>query len=322
MKAESIKKIFRRLSNLNGIVYALLLLIIIVSIGSDKFLTTSNLMNILRQAAILGIMACAGVCVIIGANLDLSVGSILSLCALVSCTLTGTGTVAAMVVPLAIGAVCGIFNGFLVGILRFNPFIATLGTMSVIQSIAFFYCDGQFLTAPTNEVFKQIGQGSLGMVPIPVLILVVIFVCFYYLLNKTTFGRAVYIVGGNPECAKYSGISYGKTTILSYMLAGIGAAITAIILVAKQMAAQPEMGSGYEFSIITAIVVGGVSLSGGKGKIWGALLGVLFIGILKNAFILLSISLYYQYSVMGIILVLAVGMDAFSERRVYIDEKN
>jgi ribose transport system permease protein len=323
---ETFKKkvtgIGRKVGSINGIVIALILLIILVSIGSAKFTTWSNITNILRQAVPLGIMACMGVFVIIGGNIDLSVGSILSFTGLISCNLVGSGMTLAILVPIIMGAACGAFNGFLVGVLRFNPFISTLGTMSIFQAAAYFYSNNKFLTAKPNEVFRVMGQGYFLGIPIPVYILAAIFLIFFYILKKTTFGRAAYIVGGNPECAKYSGISYSKTTVVTYALSGMAAAVTAIILVARQMAAQPEMGQGYEFDVITAIVVGGVGLSGGKGTIWGALLGVLFIVILKNAFILLDIPLYYQYSVLGLILMLAVGLDVLSERRTSFGRKN
>lgn len=308
----------KKLLRLNGIIVALILLIVIVSLGSSKFYTLTNIMNVLRQASVLGVMACLGIFVIISGHIDLSAGSILSLCALISCNLTKANTSLAILVPLLVGAACGIFNGLLTGVLKFNPFIATLGTLSIFQAIAFFYCDGRFLNAASNESFRKIGQGFLAIIPIPVLILLGVFLIILFVLNKTTFGRSVYIVGGNPICAKFSGLSYKKATMLSYMLAGFGAAIGSILLVSRSMAAQPQMGLGYEFDVITALVVGGVSLSGGKGVVWYALLGVLFIGILKNSFILLGIPLYYQYSVMGIILILAVGLDVSSERRLQI----
>lgn len=326
MKMQAVKKkflVFReKMQRINGIVFALLLLIIVVSIGSPKFATWSNITNVLRQAVPLGIMACTGVFVIIGGNIDLSVGSIISLSALLSCNLVGTSTVLAIVVPIVLGAICGAFNGFLTGVLRFNPFISTLGTLSIFQALAYFYSNNKFLSAKPNEAFRQMGQGYFIGIPIPVFILAGVFLLFLYVLKKTTYGRAVFVVGGNAECARYSGISYAKTTTVSYALSGAGAALTAVILVARQMAAQPQMGVGYEFDVITAIVVGGVALSGGKGTIWGALLGVLFIVILKNGFILLGIPLFYQYSVLGAILMLAVGLDVLSERRVGFGRKN
>lgn len=303
------------LGSINGIIIALVLLIVIVSIGSDKFLTTSNIMNILRQASTLGIMACGATFVMVGGNIDLSIGSILSLCALMSCKLTAVNSLAAILVPLAVGFICGAFNGLLVGKFRFNPFIATLGTLAVYQALAFFYSDGKFLNAAENNFYKQIGQGFFYKVPIPVIILIGVSLFFLYLLGKTVFGRQVFAVGGNPECARFSGISYTKTTILTYAISGLCASISAIIFVSRQMAAQPQMGAGYEFDAIAAIVLGGVALSGGKGTIWGAILGVLFIGILKNAFILLGIPLYYQYIVMGVILIFAVGIDVLYEGR-------
>jgi ribose transport system permease protein len=326
LKTQAVKKGFsafrEKALNINGIVFALALLIITVSIGSPKFTTWSNITNVLRQAVPLGIMACTGVFVIIGGNIDLSVGSIISLSALVSCNLVGTSTVLAIAVPIVIGVICGVFNGILVGVLRFNPFISTLGTLSIFQALAFFYSGNKFLSAKPNEIIRQMGQGYFIGIPIPVFILAGVFLIFLYVLKKTTYGRAVFVVGGNPECARYSGISYAKTTIVSYALSGAAASLTAVILVARQMAAQPQMGVGYEFDVITAMVVGGVALSGGKGSTWGALLGVLFIVILKNGFILLGIPLYYQYSVLGAILMLAVGLDVLSERRINFGRKD
>jgi ribose transport system permease protein len=308
-----VNKVFsirRKIADINGIVIALLLLILVVSIGSDKFLTTSNIMNVLRQTSTLGIMAFGAAFVMIGGNIDLSIGSILSLCALMACKLTAQGSAAAILIPLVVGFICGAFNGLLVGQFKFNPFIATLGTMAVFQALAFYYSDGAFLNATDNFFFSQIGKGFFYKVPIPVIILLFFFLIFSYILGKTVFGRQVFAVGGNPECARFSGINNTKITILAYGLSGLCAAISAIIFVSRQMAAQPQMGTGYEFDVIVAIVVGGIALSGGKGTIWGAILGVLFIGILKNAFILLGIPLNYQYVVMGVILIFAVGIDS------------
>ena len=271
--AEKNKKTDNKLRRINGIVFALAALIIIVSIGSGKFLSWSNITNVLRQIVPLGIMACAGTYVVITGNIDLSVGSTLSFCALLSCNLVSVSTALAIVAPLALGAACGLFNGFLVGRLRFNPFIATLGTMSVIQALAFFYCDGKFLSAGTNDAYKQIGQGFLLGLPVPVYLLLAVFAVLTIVLSKTTFGRAVYIVGGNPICAKYSGISYGRTISLAYMLSGIAAAVSAIVLVARQMAAQPEMGAGYEFDVVTAVVLGGRRALGRQRRYLGRAAG-------------------------------------------------
>jgi ribose transport system permease protein len=306
-KVFSIRK---KIQGINGIIIALFLLILVVSIGSHKFLSTSNIMNVLRQTSTLGIMAFGASFVMIGGNIDLSIGSILSLCALMSCKLTAYGSVVAILIPLAVGFICGAFNGLLVGKFKFNPFITTLGTMSIFQALAFYYSDGAFLNATANSFYSQIGKGFFYMIPIPVIILLFFFLVFSYLLGKTIFGRQVFAVGGNPECAKFSGISNSKIIVLTYALSGLCAAISAIIFVSRQMAAQPQMGAGYEFDVIAAIVVGGVALSGGKGTIWGAILGVLFIGILKNAFVLLGIPLNYQYVVMGAILIFAVGIDS------------
>jgi len=297
---------------INGIIIVLVLLIIGVSIASRKFMSITNIMNILRQISTLGIMSCGMTLVLVGGNIDLSIGSILSLCGLMSCKLTAQGSVVAIVVPLAVGFTCGAFNGFLVGKLRYNPFITTLGTMSVFQSLAFFYSHGLFLNATQNNFYRQLGQGFFYKIPMPVIFLLIVVLGFLYLSGRTVFGRHIYAVGGNPECARFSGISYTKTIILTYALC---ASIAAIIFVSRQMAAQPLMGTGYEFDVITAAVVGGVSLSGGKGTIWGAILGVLFIGVLKNAFILLGVPLYYQYSIMGIILIFAVAIDKFWEEK-------
>lgn len=306
-KVLSIRK---KIAGINGIIIALFFLILVVSIGSNKFLTTTNIMNVLRQTSTLGIMAFGASFVMIGGNIDLSIGSILSLCALMACKLTAQGSLVAILVPLAVGFICGAFNGLLVGKFKFNPFITTLGTMAIFQALAFYYSDGAFLNATNNFFFSQIGKGFFYKIPIPVIILLFFFLVFSYILGKTVFGRQVFAVGGNPECARFSGINNTKITILAFGLSGLCAAISAIIFVSRQMAAQPQMGAGYEFDVIVAIVVGGVALSGGKGTIWGAILGVLFIGILKNAFILLGIPLNYQYVVMGAILIFAVGIDS------------
>lgn len=306
---------FKEIKKINGIIIAIAVLLIIISVFSDKFLQFSNIMNVLRQTSTIGIMACGTAFVMIGGSIDLSIGSILSLCALISCKMTSYNTIFAILMPLIVGISCGAFNGFLVGKLKFNPFITTLGTLSVYQALAFFYSDGRFLNAAQNNSYKQIGQGYLFKIPIPIIICVFVVLIFLYLFKKTIFGRKVLAVGGNSVSAEFSGISYSKITILTYMLSGLCAAISSIIFVSRIMSAQPEMGSGYEFDVITAVIIGGVSLSGGKGTIWGAVLGVLFIGILKNSFILFGIPLFVQFVAMGIILILAVAIDSLKEIR-------
>lgn len=304
------------MSGIGSVVIALVLLLIVMGIGSDKFFTQSNITAILRQASAMGIMACAITPIIICGNVDLSVSSILSFCALMSVKLADQGSLAkALIFPLLVAVACGIVNGVMVGFFRFHPFIATLASQSVFQAIALFYSDGAFLETSDIGFYSKIGKGAVGPIPMPVVLLIVVFIIISVLMKKTVFGRRVYMVGGNVECAKYSGISYFKTVLVTYIISAVATCISAYILATRQLAAQPEMGVGYEFDSIAAVVVGGTALSGGKGSVLGSLLGVLFITIVKNAFVLLEISLYYQQIVLGVLLLAAVVIQAVNEGR-------
>ena len=306
--------ILKKIKNVNVIIIVLFLLILITSIISHKFLSVINIMNILRQISTIGIMAFGVSFVMIGGNIDLSIGSILTLCGLISCKLTAYGAVVAILIPLIVGFICGTLNGIFVGKIKFNSFITTLGTMSIFQAIAYIYSDNNFLNATNNFFYSQVGKGFFYKIPIPVFILIFFFLIFLYLSKETVFGRQLYVVGANPECAKFSGINNEKIIILAYASSGFCAAVSSIIFVSRQMAAQPEMGAGYEFGVLVAVVVGGISLSGGKGNLYQAMLGVIFIGVLKNSFILLGILLYYQYVVMGVVLIFTLGISNIKEK--------
>ena len=303
-------------SGLGSITAALVIFIIFMCIATPKFYSQNNIITVLRQAAAIGIMSCAITPVVLCGKVDLSVGSILSLCALMSVKMVEPlGLAAALILPLLTAIGCGLINGAMVGIFDFHPFVATLATQSLFQAAAFFYSNGAFLETKDVAWFSRIGKGSVGIIPIPIIIFVVVFIIMYILLNKTVFGRRVYMVGANPVCSKYTGISSPVTIIITYVISAVATYISALILATRQLAAQPEMGVGYEFDCLAAIVVGGTALSGGKGNVVGTLFGVLFVTIVKNAFVLLEISLYYQKIFLGLMLLAAVIVQSLNERR-------
>ena len=292
----------------------LLALIAIVSVLSPSFLSTKNIFNILRQTSVNGIIAAGMTFVILTGGIDLSVGSILAISGAIcaSILVNGQNIVIAVLAALLVGAMVGFLNGFIITKGKLQPFIATLATMTILRGLTLVYTDGKPITLGSGELalnFGQIGGGKILGIPTPALIMILVFLVCAYVLKNTKMGRYTYALGSNEEATKLSGLNTDKIKIAVYTLSGILASIAGIIITSRLFSAQPTAGDGYELDAIAAVVLGGTSLTGGKGKITGTIIGALIIGVLSNALNILDVSSYYQMMVKGAVILIAVLLD-------------
>jgi ribose/xylose/arabinose/galactoside ABC-type transport system permease subunit len=299
-----------------AILFAFLLLIVIMAILSPAFLKLTNIMNILRQTSINGIVAVGMTFVIILAGIDLSAGSVLALAAVVATSFAHPDTYP-VIVPvffgLLTGALCGFVNGFIIARRKIAPFIVTLGMMTIARGAALVYTDGRPVIELSDQ-YNTIGGSYLLGIPVPVIIFVVIVASGWFLLSRTVFGRHVYATGGNKTAAELSGIITGRVIVWVYTLAGLLAGLAGIVLSSRVMSGSPSTGQGYELDAIAAVVIGGTRLTGGVGTIFGTIIGALIIGVMNNGLDLLNVSSYWQQIVKGIIIVVAVVLERRSSR--------
>jgi ribose/xylose/arabinose/galactoside ABC-type transport system permease subunit len=287
------------------LVYALLGLGL--SLLSDRFLTGSNQINILRQATISGIVAIGMTLVILTAGIDLSVGSILALSAVITADLLKQGmpVFLAVLLALGIGALMGMVNGLMIARGKIPPFIATLGMLTVGRGLTLMYTQGKPFTG-LPDAFRFIGTASIGPVPMPIVIAAALFILITVILTRTRFGEYIYLIGDNPVAARLAGINTNRMIVFVYMISGICSALAGLILIARLDSAQPVIGVGYEFSAIAAVVVGGTSFSGGEGTLFGTLLGTLLIETLSNGLNLLNVSQLWEQVIKGVVIALAL----------------
>ncbi len=310
---KSIAIYYRKLAS----ILSLLVIVTILTILSPHFLTAENMLSIGLQMAVIAIMSIGQVWIIISGGIDLSVGSVLALSG-VSATLliaNGINLVLASGIGVAVGTLCGFINGFLTAVGKLPPFISTLGMMGIARGMALIITKGVPIFG-LPEQFAVLGNGRIaGILPIPVLITVVLGIIGHIVLTHTPFGRYTYAIGSNFEAARLSGIRTTRTLIYIYLLAGFLYGISGVVLASRLSTGQPTSGLGYELDVIAACVIGGASLSGGNGTIWGAMLGALVIGVLRNGCNLLDISAFWQQVAIGIIIVIAVFIDQYQKRR-------
>jgi ribose transport system permease protein len=290
-----------------GLALVYLALAVGLSLLSDRFLSVSNQVNILRQATINGIVAVGMTLVILTAGIDLSVGSVLALSAVVSADLLkqGLSVPLGVLVALSIGALMGMVNGLIITRAKIPPFIATLGMLTVGRGLTLMYTQGKPFTG-LPAAFRYIGAGSLGPIPMPIVVAALVFIIAAVALNRTRFGEYVYLLGDNPVAARLAGINTDRMLVLVYMISGICAALAGLILIARLDSAQPVIGQGYEFDAIAAVVVGGTSFSGGEGTLLGTMLGALLIETLNNGLNLLNVSPLWEQVVKGVVIALAL----------------
>ncbi|HSR67254.1 MAG TPA: ribose ABC transporter permease [Acidobacteriota bacterium] len=299
-----------------GTLMGLFLLCLAMWAATPYFLTPSNLVNVLQQTAINAIISVGMTYVIITAGIDLSVGSILALAAVVMAGLLAEGFSPWLAVPagLLVGTLAGTVNGLLITAGRLPPFIATLGMMSAARGAALVYTGGRPISG-FEEGFRHVATGETFSLPFPILLMLAVYALFHVLLSRTLFGRYVYAIGGNEEAARLSGVRVGRIKTAVYAISGLMSALAGVVLTARLNSAQPTAGIMYELDAIAATVIGGTSLMGGIGHLGGTLIGALIMGVLRNGLNLLNVSSYVQQIIIGSVIIVAVLVDAAMKRR-------
>lgn len=306
---------------------ALLILCVVLSFMTDKFFTADNGLNVLRQVAVNVCIATGMTLVVLTAGIDLSVGSVLALCGAVTAGLFKNGLsfpandlfvgftiLGAILGGLLLGSVLGWFNGFTVTKFNVPPFVATLAMLTIARGLTMLYTKGHPISNLGTD-FAFIGAGIVFGIPVPVWIAAVVVLIAVFITQKTKLGRYIYAIGGNEQAAKLSGINIKKVKLTVYAMAGALAALGGVIVTARLDSAQPNAGISYELDAIAAVVIGGTSLSGGKGSVWGTVMGAIIIGVLNNGLVLLNVSPFWQQVVKGSVILLAVVIDKMGENR-------
>ena len=296
-----------------GSLIGLVLIIVVITALNPAFIEIPNLFNILRQVSINALIAFGMTFVILTGGIDLSVGSILALSSALVAGMMASGMdpFLAMAVGLLAGLVMGIVNGIIIAKGKVAPFIATLATMTIFRGLTLVYMDGRPITGLGDHLmFQMFGRGYFLGIPVPAVTMMIAFAVLYFILKKTTFGRRTF---ANEEAAALSGINVTRIKVMIYGLSGILAALAGIVLTSRLDSAQPTAGTSYELDAIAAVVLGGTSLSGGRGWIVGTFIGVLIIGVLNNGLNLLGVSSFFQQVVKGLVILLAVLIDRRKE---------
>lgn len=304
------------MANLTPII-VLVVLCIFMAVLSPVFATTPNLVNIMQQITVNAIIALGLTIVIFTGGIDLSVGSVLGICGIVMGKMIvemKMPPAVAIVAALIIGAVCGCINGILISKFKLQPMIATLGMMSIARGAALTLANGKTITGYPPG-FRWIGSGRILDIPVQIIIMLALYAIMYYIMKYRKFGRYIYSIGGNEEATRLSGIDVLKYKTLSYTVCGVMAAIASIVLVSKLNSAQSIAGEGYELDAIASAVIGGTSLLGGAGSVWGTLLGAIIMGVIRNGLNLMNVSSYLQKLIIGVIIIAAVLLDSFRNRK-------
>jgi inositol transport system permease protein len=313
---------FRTIFRKYGIFLVFIAMLIVASILSPAFLSPTNLINVVRQMSVVGLIALGVTGVIVSAGIDLSSGSVVGLSAVVAASLAQLPDYAAayykglnlpvfvaVLAACAVGALVGLLNGSLVAKTKIPPFIATLGTLTTIRGLAYLYTSGRPVSDLTDD-YNFIGQGDFLGIPVPILILVIMAIVTHVLYSQTKFGKYIYAIGGNEQAARVSGINVSKYKMLMYVYAGLLSGLAGLVVSARIGSGQSGQGVGYELDAIAAAVIGGASLSaGGIGTVAGTMVGALIIGVLNNILDLTNVSAYWQQIVKGCIIVGAVIID-------------
>ena len=296
-----------------SVLLALLIVSTGIALATPYFLTTDNLMGVFRSFSTTAIMSIGMVMVIVTGGIDLSVGSVMGLAGLVTALAFEHGLPTAVSVGcgLGVGLLFGLTNGLLVTVGRLPPFIATLGTLSIGRGLMYIVTKGVPVTPATPEAFNVIGQGYLGYVPAPVIIMVVLALVFSLIMAYTTFGRHVYATGGNEHAAWISGVNTARVKLVVFTLSGVISALAGVIAFSRFSSAEPASGFGIELDVIAAAAIGGASLAGGVGSVQGAILGAALTGIIANGVVLMNINTYAQQAITGTVILIAVSIDVW-----------
>jgi ribose transport system permease protein len=286
----------------------LIVVSILMGFASDNFFSVSNILNVLRQVSIVAVLAVGMTFVILTGGIDLSVGAVMALAGTMSAGLMvhfGVPGWLGLLAGIGIGIGLGLFNGLLVAWGRMPAIIVTLATMGIARGAGLIYSGGYPISGLPSWI-SWFGVGRIGIIPVPVILMVVVYALAWVLLERTPFGRHVYAIGGNETAAKLSGVKTGRIKLAVYVISGITASIAAIILTGRLMSGQPNAGVGFELDAIAAVVLGGTAIAGGRGLILGTLIGAVLLGILNNGLNLMGINPYLQDIIRGFIILLAI----------------
>ena len=298
-----------------GVIVGLAAILIFFTVMKAKFMTVDNIVNMLRQTSINGLLAIGMTFVVLTGGIDLSVGSIVGAAGMFSALAaraeTGIPWPIAVLIGLGVGLLLGAVNGIVVSYLKVPAFIATLGMPSIARGVTFMASDAKPVPG-LSKGFLKIGGGSVGILPYPVLILIVVLVICFIVLYKTRFGRYVFATGGNPSSARVSGINVKRIICSVYMISGLLAGLAGIILTSRVTSGLAQSGNGYEVDAIAAAVIGGTSLSGGRGRLWGTIVGFLIMGVMNNGLDMMAVSSYWQLVIKGLIIIGAVMLDSLN----------
>lgn len=301
----------------NAIWFVFIAMVIVFTIANPNFIRVSNLVAISRQVAVYGIASVGMTFVILIAGIDLSTGSIITLVNIVCAYMMvnmGMNMWVAVLLSLVVATLVGVLNGFMVSTIGIPALIATFASQTIFEGIAYLISGGMPISG-FDKSFNLFGKTSVGIVPVCAIIMIVCFAVGSFILNKSYFGRYFYAIGGNEEAAELSGIRVSRVKYLIYALSGFFAGLAGIVMLSRTGSAQNTAGLGLEFDVITCVVLGGVSVNGGSGKISGVIAGVLIIGSLTNGMILMDVSTYTQMVIKGLVLALAVGFDCLSKKK-------
>ncbi len=306
--SSSVKRVYS--SSVFGVAVILATMCAVMAVLTNKFLTETNIVSVVRQFSFISIMAIGQCMVIITGGIDLSVGSVFAFSSVISAMSLAAG--APLAASLLVGAACGmafgLVNGILITRVKLPPFISTLGIMSVARGLSYAVTSG-FPVNIKSADYAFLGQGQIAGVPVPVLLLVALAAIASAFLGRTVLGRRIYALGGNEEAARVSGVDIDRVKVIVYVLCGALAAIAGIATASRLGVAQSTAGMGYELDSIAAVIIGGASVKGGTGTISGTIIGASIMGVLRNALVLLSVSAYWQQAIIGFVIILAVSMD-------------
>ncbi len=299
-----------------NVLMAMIVVGALISLYTPYFLTTNNLMGVFRAFSLTAIMSIGMVMVIITGGIDLSVGSAMGLASLVTALAfdAGFSQAASISAGIGVGITFGLVNGLLITAIGLPPFIATLGTLSIGRGLMYMVTHGVPVTPETPISFSTLGQGYVGLVPVPVVIMLVLMVVFALIMQRTRFGRHVYATGGNEHAARLSGVKTNRVKLAVYTLSSTIASVAGIIGFSRYLSAEPASGFGSELDVIAAAAIGGASLAGGVGSVTGAVIGAALVGVIANGIVLLNINTYAQQAITGGVILIAVSLDVLRNR--------
>jgi len=300
-----------------GVIIGFIILCIVISIASPTFLTTRNILNLLRQSAVVGIISAGMTLIIISGNFDISVGYICGCAGAIAAILLNKGIPFGIVVlaVLGVGAVIGIVSGVSVSVIGIPSMIATLAMGQIINGVLLLVTGGYPISI-NNDTMSFVGKMSILGIPVPIYLFLLAIILVNFILKRLVTGRHIYAVGGNDEASRLSGVSINKVKIIVFVISSMLAAFSGIVLTARVGTATATAGVGYELDAIAAVVIGGTNVAGGEGNAWKTIIGVLFMSVIANSFNLLEVHVYFQYILKGLIILVAVGFDSFNRIKV------